>query len=146
MANFGYTSMKAAMQSNKRVGNWKDTPVYACTYDKLPAMQDGVFYVIFDDENALVKDGKKYGRVTTDGSVHELGTPVAYKGFKRKEKPKEEIKWKSMEPDVVPAAATASLGDLDLSLAQIEKDIQDTLNGVMNKNIFAELDKFKYDY
>jgi hypothetical protein len=147
MANFGYTSMKSAMNENRRVGNWKDTPVYATMYNKLPTARTDVFYIVFDDDNALVKDGKRYGRVTSDGNVHELDAPTLYKGFKRKEeKPKAEVKWQTKEPDIVPAAATASLGDLDLSLAQIEKDIQDTLNGVMNKDIFAELDKFKYDY
>lgn len=146
MANFGYTSLKSAMNENRRVGNWKNIPVYATMYDKLPTARTDVFYIVFDDENALVKDGKRYGRVTADGDVHELDAPTMYKGFKRKEKPKAEIKWTAKEEDVVPAATTASFGDLDLNLAQIEKDIQDTLNGVMNKDIFAELDKFKYDY
>lgn len=69
MANFGYTSMKAAMQSGKRVGNWRNTPVYACDSKKLPMMDNDVFYIVFDDDNALVKDGKKYGSVTTQGDV-----------------------------------------------------------------------------
>lgn len=145
MANFGYTSMKSAMNENRRVGNWKDTPVYATMYDKLPTARTDVFYIVFDDENALVKDGKRYGRVSASGDVHELSAPTIYKGFKRKApEPVKEIKWES-KPDVVPAATAASFGDLDLSLAQIEKDIQDTLNGVMTRNIFAELEKFKYD-
>ena len=145
MANFGYTSMKSAMNENRRVGNWKDTPVYATMYDKLPTARTDVFYIVFDDENALVKDGKRYGRVSADGDVHELSAPTIYKGFNRKAPaPVKEIKWES-KPDVVPAATSASFGDLELSLAQIEKDIQDTLNGVMTKNIFAELEKFKYE-
>lgn len=138
MANFGYSSMKAAMQSNRRVGNWKDTPVFACTKSKLPEMRDDVFYIVFDDENALVRDGKKYGRVTPQGDVREFNSPVDYDGFKRQKPQSPQVSYP------IPPKATAAVGELEMNLAQIEKDIQATLNGIKMDDIFKELEKFDF--
>lgn len=138
MANFGYSSMKAAMQSNRRVGNWKDTPVFACTKSKLPEMRDDVFYIVFDDENALVRDGKKYGRVTPQGDVREFSSPVDYDGFKRQKLQSPQVSYP------IPPKATAAVGELEMNLAQIEKDIQSTLNGIKMDDIFKELEKFDF--
>ena len=138
MANFGYSSMKAAMQSNRRVGNWKDTPVFACTKSKLPEMRDDVFYIVFDDENALVRDGKKYGRVTPQGDVREFNSPVDYDGFKRQKPQSPQVSYP------IPPKATAAVGELEMNLAQIEKDIQSTLNGIKMDDIFKELEKFDF--
>lgn len=138
MANFGYSSMKAAMQSNRRVGNWKDTPVFACTKSKLPEMRDDVFYIVFDDENALVRDGKKYGRVTPQGDVREFNSPVDYDGFKRQKPQLPQVSYP------IPPKATAAVGELEMNLAQIEKDIQATLNGIKMDDIFKELEKFDF--
>lgn len=138
MANFGYSSMKAAMQSNRRVGNWKDTPVFACTKSKLPEMRDDVFYIVFDDENALVRDGKKYGRVTPQGDVREFNSPVDYDGFKRQKPQSPQVSYS------IPPKATAAVGELEMNLAQIEKDIQATLNGIKMDDIFKELEKFDF--
>lgn len=138
MANFGYSSMKAAMQSNGRVGNWKDTPVFACTKSKLPEMRDDVFYIVFDDENALVRDGKKYGRVTPQGDVREFNSPVDYDGFKRQKPQSPQVSYP------IPPKATAAVGELEMNLAQIEKDIQSTLNGIKMDDIFKELEKFDF--
>lgn len=150
MANFGYSSMKAAMQSNRRVGNWKDTPVFACTKSKLPEMRDDVFYIVFDDENALVRDGKKYGRVTPQGDVREFNSPVDYDGFKREQSPQPQVSYdfKNYESvkvtSPIPPKATAAVGELEMNLAQIEKDIQSTLNGIKMDDIFKELEKFDF--
>lgn len=151
MANFGYSSMKAAMQSNRRVGNWKDTPVFACTKSKLPEMRDDVFYIVFDDENALVKDGKKYGKVTLQGDVREFNSPVSYDGFKKPQpqKPQVSYDFKNYADAVaaaspIPPKATAAVGELEMNLAQIEKDIQSTLNGIKMNDIFKELEKFNF--
>lgn len=138
MANFGYSSMRAAMQSNRRVGNWKDTPVFACTKSKLPEMRDDVFYIVFDDENALVRDGKKYGRVTPQGDVREFSSPVDYDGFKRQNPQSPQVSYP------IPPKATAAVGELEMNLAQIEKDIQSTLNGIKMDDIFKELEKFDF--
>lgn len=153
MANFGYSSMKAAMQSNRRVGNWRDTPVYACTKSKLPEMKDDVFYIVFDDENALVKSGKKYGRVTIQGDVREFSSPVDYDGFKRPQphSPQVSYDFKNYEgvksataASPIPPKASAAVGELEMNLAQIEKDIQATLNGIKMDDIFKELEKFDF--
>jgi hypothetical protein len=75
---FDFNSLKAAWKSDEALGKWNGTPVYACPKNQLRNVSQQYFYVVFDDNNALVRGGYRYGTVGASGNVVELSNPESY--------------------------------------------------------------------
>lgn len=84
MDTFTYSALKNAWMNDDRIGRWSGCPVYAVGR---AAMGDecvnGVYYVIFDDGNKLVKlNGSGefilYGYITESGHVEEYNYKMRY--------------------------------------------------------------------
>lgn len=84
MNTFTYSALKNAWMNDDRIGRWSGCPVYAVGR---AAMGDecvnGVYYVIFDDGNKLVKlNGSGefilHGYITESGHVEEYNYKMRY--------------------------------------------------------------------
>jgi hypothetical protein len=84
MNTFTYSALKNAWMNDDRIGRWSGCPVYAVGR---AAMGDecvnGVYYVIFDDGNKLVKLNNSgefilHGYVTSSGHVEEYNYKMRY--------------------------------------------------------------------
>jgi hypothetical protein len=75
---FDFNSLKKAWRSVDVLGKWNGVPVYACPKNQLRNVSQQYFYVVFDDNNALVMDGRRYGTVGPSGTVTELSSSKPY--------------------------------------------------------------------
>lgn len=84
MNTFTYSALKNAWMNDDRIGRWSGCPVYAVGR---AAMGDecvnGVYYVIFDDGNKLVKLNNSgefilHGYITSSGHVEEYNYKMRY--------------------------------------------------------------------
>jgi hypothetical protein len=84
MDTFTYSALKNAWMNDDRIGRWSGCPVYAVGR---AAMGDecvnGVYYVIFDDGNKLVKLNNSgefilHGYITSSGHVEEYNYKMRY--------------------------------------------------------------------
>ena len=70
---FSYNNLKIAEQSGNRIGNWHGLPVLASSKYGLKNKGSGVYYIVYDDNNKIVRykdnDWYEYGIV-----VNEAGT------------------------------------------------------------------------
>lgn len=104
MDTFTYSTLNSAWINNERIGRWKNSPVYAV---KRAAMGDecvnGVYYVVFDDGNKLVKlNGSGefilYGYITESGHVEEYNYKMRYISPKEEKEAAEEREAESAAP------------------------------------------------
>lgn len=117
MNTFTYSALKNAWMNDDRIGRWSGCPVYAVGR---AAMGDecvnGVYYVIFDDGNKLVKlNGSGefilHGYITESGHVEEYNYKMRYIS------PKEERVATEAEREAKETAAPAAeeiIGDVRL--------------------------------
>lgn len=92
---FDFNSLRAAWRSDEVLGKWNGVPVYACPKNQLRNVSQQYFYIVFDDNNALVRGEYRYGTVSSTGNVTELSSPkpYAYPEEKRTSTPaREEVK------------------------------------------------------
>jgi hypothetical protein len=72
---FSYQNLKSAEYSGDRVGNWKGFPVFASKKMSLDDKASGAFFIVYDDDNLIVKRDNGtwycYGQVSESGSVTE---------------------------------------------------------------------------
>ena len=72
---FSYQNLKSAEHSGDRVGNWKGFPVFASRRMFLDDKASGAFFIVYDDDNLIVKRDNGtwycYGQVSESGSVTE---------------------------------------------------------------------------
>ena len=73
---FSYNNLRAADQGGERVGNWKGRPVFASTKIELENKGTGAFFIVYDDDNVIVKRDDYdtwwvLGQVSVEGSVDE---------------------------------------------------------------------------
>lgn len=86
-----YENLKSADQKGKRIGNWKGKPVFASSKDGLKNKGTEAYYIVYNDNNVLVRRNEdnhkwfKYGWVDRSGSVNEE-TVVEY--MKKPQAPK----------------------------------------------------------
>jgi len=77
MAKYSYNELKSAANTGRRIGGWKGKNVYACSkydYDETKSH----FYVLYDDGNKLISQGKVYGEINSNGEVTECSNPYWY--------------------------------------------------------------------
>ena len=77
MAKYDYNALRDAAQQQKRIGGWKGWDVYTCSkYEYDPS--SSCFWVIYDDDKKLVREGMIYGSITSNGTINEVDSPYAY--------------------------------------------------------------------
>ena len=70
MAKYSRYELKQAAAENRRIGSWRGYDVYACSkYDYDAA--SGYYWVLYDDNNKLVRKGYCCGNITEKGNVNE---------------------------------------------------------------------------
>ena len=79
MAKYSYNELKSAATAGRRIGGWKGKNVYACSKYDYDAAQPH-FYVLYDDGNKLISQGKVYGEINSNGEVTECSNPYFWYG------------------------------------------------------------------
>lgn len=80
---FSYYELKKWAQNNgDSFGNWNGYPVFTCSCNDLINMGSGVYYILYDDENKIVKNKHDewyvYGTIRQNGIVDEYSSPHKY--------------------------------------------------------------------
>ena len=139
---FSYQNLKTAAINGDRIGNWKGRPVFASSKDGLKNRGTGAYYIVYDDNNALVRRNEdndkwyKRGWVSESGSVNEE-TVVEY--MKKPQAPK-------YAPVFIPAAAETKeelpqdmVGDF-----MLETSVEEVLKAARNMMLDDLLEGFNY--
>ena len=135
---FSYENLKMSAKNGDRVGNWNGYKVFACSCKELESKGSGVFYILYDDDNTLVKKTQDawmiYGSVNEAGNVRELSCPIRYNPYYFVEvaKPK---------PQQAPAAPEPDEVEKDFLLNQ---SVEDVLTAARNATIDDLLAGFDY--
>ncbi len=81
--NYDYKTLKKMAESGGKVGRWGGKLVFSTTRRKLNYKQAGVFYILYDDNNKMVRkvndEWECCGEVRKDGTVNEYDFPSKYK-------------------------------------------------------------------
>jgi hypothetical protein len=135
---FSYENLKMSAKNGDRVGNWNGYKVFACSCKELESKGSGVFYILYDDDNTLVKKTQDawmvYGSVNEAGNVRELDRPVRYNPYYYVEVAK-------AQPQPAPAAPEADEVEKDFLLNQ---SVEDVLTAARNATIDDLLAGFDY--
>ena len=127
MNTFTYSALKNAWINDDRIGRWSGSPVYAV---ERAAMGDecvnGVYYVIFDDGNKLVKLNSSgefilYGYITESGHVEEYNYKMRYIS------PKEERE-----------AAAATEAEREASVAPATEEYEEVVGDIKLSDLVAQ--------
>lgn len=140
---FSYQNLKTAAINGDRIGNWKGGKVFTCSRKDLDNKAGDVFYILYDDDNRIVRRGSKgewreYGTVSKEGNVDEYSYSRAYgvteevPAAKREEK---KLAVKREEPECVKVV------DRDYLL---DKGVEDTLTAARTMSIDSLLEGFNY--
>lgn len=103
------------------VGKWKGTPIYACNSARYDALKQSGSnrgaYLIYDNGNSLVIDGKIFGNVNVNGEVKEC-TPRTYRTPQEMDREIFEKSQRDFEKmnSKVPADSFESLGVPDIKV------------------------------
>ncbi len=69
---FTYYELKSSAENGTRLGKWKGLSVFACSKAQMKDKGTGAYYIIYDDDNALVR------RVDDSGKIRQYGAVDAY--------------------------------------------------------------------
>ena len=136
MDTFTYGNLKRAWETNGRIGHWQGKPVYAISKkDLVDSCVNGVYYVVFDDDNSIVGLNReyrlmKYGSVNVKGEVDEF--PYAATYIKEKPQPQR-------EPEAVASGAAEVVGDVRLG-----ELVAQTLKAARDMTVNSLLEGFEY--
>jgi hypothetical protein len=132
MAKYDYNSLKVAATAGNRIGGWKGYDVYACSkYDYDPS--SSCFWVIYDDDKVLVKEGQVYGTISSNGQVDEC-TPYAYFIPKKKKSAPAPVMKSTPATDYSAYVAGATKDSTDVKVdvedffVRIDKEINELLS------------------
>lgn len=77
---YSFNELQRAWLTDTRLGTYQGWPVFACTKQEALALtdKDDNYYIVFDDGNALVRQGKRHGTVSEKGNVDEWRWPRQY--------------------------------------------------------------------
>ncbi len=83
MNSFTYSTLKNAWLNDERIGRWSGSPVYAMKRSSMEDCVNGVYYVIYDDGNKLIKLNSSgefivHGYITESGHVEEYNYKMRY--------------------------------------------------------------------
>lgn len=129
---FTYSSLKAFEKTGDSLGKWSGLPVFPASKYDLKNKGNGVYYIIYDDANVIVKRIDDvfyaYGTVDRVGSVDEWGSREAYL----------DLSEKKTKAKTVPAAEPV-VGDVKLGI-----DVDDVLKNAREMSIDSLLEGFNY--
>lgn len=86
MAKYDYNALKAAAHEHLRIGGWQGWDVYSCSKYDYDATSKH-FYVLYDDDKKLVRQGYVYGSINSNGTINEVDSRYEYFTPKKKNKP-----------------------------------------------------------
>ena len=146
---FSYDNLKLMEQCGDRVGNWKGYSVFSSHKVGLDTKGDGAFFIVYDDDNLIVKRDNGtwycYGQVSAEGQVtecdkrryHVYAEPMTY----REAVAAHAVCGKNdAECDgTAVASADAVVGDVKLGL-----DIDALLDSVRTMTVDSLLEGFNY--
>ena len=134
MNSFTYDNLRHAWAMNEMIGNWKGKPVYATAKKNIGECVNGVYYIVFDDENTIIGINREnrlmqYGTINVKGEVDEFQFAATYV----KEMPR-----KREEPS--PAADAAEIVG-DVRLGEL---VAQTLKAARDMTVDSLLEGFNY--
>ena len=134
MNSFTYDNLRHAWAMNEKIGNWKGKPVYATAKKDIGECVNGVYYIVFDDENTIIGINREnrlmqYGTINVKGEVDEFPFAATYV----KEMPR-----KKEEPS--PAAEAAEVVG-DVRLGEL---VAQTLKAARDMTVDSLLEGFEY--
>lgn len=86
MAKYDYNALKAAAYEHLRIGGWQGWDVYSCSKYDYDATSKH-FYVLYDDDKKLVRQGFVYGSINSNGTINEVDSRYEYFTPKKKNNP-----------------------------------------------------------
>ena len=129
---FTYGNLKSFEKTGDSLGKWSGLPVFPASKYDLKNKGNGVYYIIYDDSNIIVKRIDDvfyaYGTVDRMGSVDEWGGREAYLDLSEKKKAKS-----------VAVATEPVVGDVKLGI-----DVDDVLKKAREMAIEPLLEGFNY--
>ena len=134
MNSFTYDNLRHAWAMNEKIGNWKGKPVYATAKKNIGECVNGVYYIVFDDENTIIGINREnclmqYGTINVKGEIDEFQFAATYV----KEMPR-----KREEPS--PAAEAAEIVG-DVRLGEL---VAQTLKAARDMTVDSLLEGFNY--
>lgn len=125
MAKYDYNSLKAAAHEHLRIGGWQGWDVYSCSKHDYDASEPH-FYVLYDDDKKLVRQGMVYGSINNNGGIHEVDRLYEYFTPKKK------------KPAPAPAKTTPATG-YSAYAAGASKDAVEV--PISNDDFFVRIDR-----
>lgn len=142
---FDYNGLKQAAKEGSRLGNWKSLPVFSCARLRLSHKGNGAYYIVYDDDNALVKktgdNWSRYGYVDKDGGVHEESSGI-YPINSKPQVPKPQTTTYSVIPS--PGKTEAKKRDEVVADVRTEIDVEATLKRAREMTVEDLLEGFNY--
>lgn len=148
MDTFTYSALNNAWFNDERIGRWKNSPVYAMKRSAMGDCVNGVYYVIFDDGNKLVKLNSSgefimHGYITESGHVEEYNYKMRYISPKEEREAAEERAATEAEreakEEISEAIAEEIIGDVRLGDL-----VAQTLETARTMTIDSLLEGFEY--
>ena len=146
---FSYSNLKSAEQGGNRIGNWHGLPVLASSKYGLKNKGSGVYYIVYDDNNKIVRykngDWWEYGIVSEAGNVDEYRSPRAYvQEYQSPQYYKEEThavcgKTASQCDGTAAAAHDEPIGDVKIGI-----DVDAVLQNAREMTVDSLLEGFNY--
>ena len=136
MNSFTYDNLRHAWAMNEKIGNWKGKPVYAIAKKDIGECVNGVYYIVFDDENTIIGINREnrlmqYGTINVKGEVDEFQFAATYV----KEMPR-----KKEEPSATPVAEEEEVVG-DVRLGEL---VAQTLKAARDMTVDSLLEGFNY--
>lgn len=134
MNSFTYDNLRHAWVMSEKIGNWKGKPVYAIAKKDIGECVNGVYYIVFDDENTIIGINREnrlmqYGTINVKGEVDEFPFVATYV----KEMPRKR------EPSPAATAAEEIVGDVRLG-----ELVAQTLKAARGMTVDSLLEGFEY--
>ena len=134
---FTYGNLKSFEKTGESLGKWSGLQVFPASKYDLKSKGNGVYYIIYDDANVIVKRIDDvfyaYGTVDRVGSVDEWGSKEVYLDLSVKKK------GKPMPAAPAPQIPVAVVGDVKLEI-----DVDDVLKKAREMSIDSLLEGFNY--
>lgn len=137
MNSFTYDNLRHAWAMSEKIGNWKGKPVYAIAKKDIGECVNGVYYIVFDDENTIIGINREnrlmqYGTINVKGEVDEFPFAATYvKEMPRKREPSPETSAATAAEEVV---GDVRLGEL----------VAQTLKAARDMTVDSLLEGFEY--
>lgn len=138
---YSFNELQRAWITDSKLGTWQGWPVFACTKQEALALTDknDNFYIVFDDGNALVRQGKRYGTVSEMGNVDEWRWPMQYADASASATAKTaNVSTKTEEPVAAEEVGTT------VSLETSSANLDDVLKKAREMTVESLLEGFNY--